>query len=67
MVKNFDLTPLECEVLLLMTEGRFNQEIAYRLSVDRSVVDQAVGQIIQKLGARSRTEAALIAIRRHVV
>jgi len=67
MVKNFDLTPLECETLLLMTEGRFNQEIAYRLSVDRSVVDQAVGQIIQKLGARSRTEAALIAIRRHVV
>jgi NarL family two-component system response regulator LiaR len=58
----FDLTDREREVLGLMTEGLNNREIAERLTISRSTVKNHVSNILSKLGATSRTEAAILAV-----
>jgi NarL family two-component system response regulator LiaR len=61
------LTAREREVLSLLTEGLTNAEIAARLFVSLSTVKTHVSSIIAKLGAATRTEAATIAVREHLV
>jgi NarL family two-component system response regulator LiaR len=61
------LTAREREVLSLLTEGLTNAEIAARLYVSLSTVKTHVSSIIAKLGASTRTEAATIAVREHLV
>ena len=61
------LTARELEVLSLLTEGLTNAEIAARLFVSLSTVKTHVSSIIAKLGAATRTEAATIAVREHLV
>jgi DNA-binding NarL/FixJ family response regulator len=61
------LTRREQEVLALIVEGLTNAEIAERLVVSLSTVKTHVSSIISKLGASTRTEAAAIAVRRHLV
>ena len=61
------LTRREREVLELMVEGLTNTEIADRLVVSLSTVKTHVSSIIAKLGASTRTEAAAIAVREHLV
>ena len=56
---NAMLTPREREVLALIAEGLTNQEIADRLYISRSTAKVHVLHILDKLGVRSRTEAAL--------
>ena len=60
------LTRREHEVLELMVEGLTNTEIADRLVVSLSTVKTHVS-VIAKLGASTRTEAATIAVREHLV
>jgi DNA-binding NarL/FixJ family response regulator len=57
------LTPREREVLPLVAEGKTNKEIATVLFLTEGTVKVHVRHILQKLGARSRTEAAIYAIR----
>lgn len=57
----FKLSDRELEILALMAEGKSNKEIAERLFITSNTVKAHVGNIIQKLSARSRTEAAVIA------
>jgi DNA-binding NarL/FixJ family response regulator len=51
------LTARECEVLTLLADGRRNLEIAQALGVSLKTVEFHISHILDKLGARSRTEA----------
>ena len=57
------LTEREMEVLRLVARGCSNKEIALNLVIAEKTVKAHVGSILSKLGAASRTQAALIAIR----
>ena len=58
------LTERERDVLALLAVGKTNPEIAEMLFVGRGTVRTHVSNILGKLGARTRTEAAEIARRR---
>jgi ATP/maltotriose-dependent transcriptional regulator MalT len=57
------LTPREREVFSLIGEGRTNREIGERLFVTESTVKVHVRHILAKLGVRTRTEAAIVAVK----
>ncbi|HYH93963.1 MAG TPA: AAA family ATPase [Candidatus Saccharimonadales bacterium] len=59
----FGLTRRELDVLPLMIQGRTNRQIAETLFISESTAGVHVSNIIGKLGATSRTEAATIAVR----
>lgn len=52
------LTPREAEVLRLLGHGLPNKAIAERLVISAKTVEHHVGQVLAKLGLRSRAEAA---------
>ena len=58
-----DLTAREAEVLRLVTEGWTNQQIAEALFITRKTASVHVSNIMGKLGASNRAEAAAIAHR----
>jgi non-specific serine/threonine protein kinase len=57
------LTRRERDVLRLVAEGRSDREIAAALSLGQRTVESHVLHILQKLGADSRTAAAVYAVR----
>lgn len=61
------LTPREREVLALVAEGRTNGEVAKALFISTKTASVHVSNILAKLGAASRTEAAAVARRRGLV
>ena len=61
--KNFGLTAREIEVLRLVSEGRGNRDIAAELFISAKTASVHVSNILAKLHAASRTEAAAIAYR----
>lgn len=62
-----DLTEREREVLTLLVEGLNNTEIAEKLVVSPSTIKSHVSNILAKLDVTSRTEAAALAVRHHLV
>jgi DNA-binding NarL/FixJ family response regulator len=56
------LTAREHEVLVLLAAGLSNREIAHRLSISERTARTHVSSILDKLGLRSRTQAALYAV-----
>ncbi|HEX6149904.1 helix-turn-helix transcriptional regulator [Nocardioides sp.] len=58
------LTARETEILALVAEGRSNGEIGKQLYISTKTVSVHVSNILAKLGAAGRTEAAAIARRR---
>jgi DNA-binding CsgD family transcriptional regulator len=56
------LTRREREVLDLLGEGRADRVIGQILSIKPSTVTTHIGHVLDKLGVRSRTAAAAIAI-----
>ena len=59
----FGLTPREREVLQLVAEGRTNRQIAESLFISEKTAGVHVSNILGKLDASGRTEAAAIARR----
>jgi DNA-binding CsgD family transcriptional regulator len=57
------LTPREREVLRLVVEGHSDKEIGAALGISVQTAAKHVGNILRKLGAPSRTAAAVLAIR----
>jgi DNA-binding NarL/FixJ family response regulator len=57
------LSKREAEVLDLLGHGLSNPEISDRLYISRKTVEHHVGNILAKLGLRSRAEAAAYATR----
>ena len=57
------LTEREKEILCMVATGVTNREVAYRLSISVNTVKVHLRNIFAKLGAESRTEATLIAVR----
>jgi DNA-binding NarL/FixJ family response regulator len=57
------LTARELDVLTLVAQGRSNGEIGRALYISTKTASVHVSNILAKLGARSRTEAATIALR----
>jgi DNA-binding NarL/FixJ family response regulator len=61
------LTRREEEVLQLMAEGRSNKEIALALGISEHTAKFHVNAVLAKLGAATRTEAVVTAVRRGLV
>jgi two-component system, NarL family, response regulator DevR len=57
------LSPREREVLHALTEGLSNEAIAAQMCISLETVRSHVVRILQKLGASSRLQAAILAIR----
>lgn len=58
----YGLTPREEEVLIEMIDGKSNRQIATALTVSVSTIKSHVSNILAKMGAQSRTEAAALAL-----
>jgi len=58
-----NLTPRELAVLRLLASGADNGTIGRELSISRHTVKRYVASILEKLGAGSRVEAAVYAVR----
>lgn len=61
------LTPRQTEVLLCLSRGRSNIEIAETLFISEGTVKAHIKAILSKLDARDRTQAVMIAIKRGIV
>jgi len=55
------LTPQQVRVLMMLSAGLLNKQIAYELGVSEATVKAHVSAILQKLGVDSRTQAVIAA------
>jgi DNA-binding CsgD family transcriptional regulator len=61
--ENLELSDREREILILLATGASNKEIALKLSISANTVKVHLRNIFSKIGAASRTEAAMYAVR----
>ena len=62
-----DLTPRQRDILDSMVRGLSNPDIAKQLGIRRDGVKEHINAILQKIGASNRTEAVVIALRKHLL
>jgi DNA-binding NarL/FixJ family response regulator len=62
-----NLTAREIEVLVRLCRGNRNRDIGELLCISAATVKVHMSRILQKLGARDRTEAIAIATRRGII
>jgi len=55
------LTPQQIRVLMMLSDGLMNKQIAYELSISEATVKAHVSSILQKLDVDSRTQAVIAA------
>jgi DNA-binding NarL/FixJ family response regulator len=61
MTRLTSLTPQQVRVLMMLSEGLLNKQIAYELDVSEATIKAHVSAILQKLGVESRTQAVIAA------
>jgi len=61
MARLTSLTPQQVRVLMMLSEGLLNKQIAYELGVSEATIKAHVSAILQKLGVESRTQAVIAA------
>ncbi len=66
-VTNSPLTKRETDVLRMIADGRGNGEIAVGLSIGLGTVKGHIRDILEKLAAADRTQAAVVALRRGLI
>lgn len=64
-IKN--LTKRELEVLILVSEGMFNKEIADKLEISERTVKNHISNIFKKIDVADRTQAAVFAIKNSLI
>ena len=62
-----DLSSREIDVVRLIAAGNANKEIAFQLSIAEETVKSHVTNILAKLGAKDRTHAVTLALRRGII
>ena len=62
-----ELTPRQRDILASMIRGLTDRDIARQLGIRQDGVNDHVSAILQKLGAANRTEAVVIALRKHLL
>jgi DNA-binding CsgD family transcriptional regulator len=62
-----DLSDLERTILIGIAAGLTNDQIAERLHIDPQLVAAQLVALIEQLNAKSRSEAALIALRQGLI
>jgi DNA-binding NarL/FixJ family response regulator len=55
------LTPQQVRVLMMLSEGLLNKQIAHELNVSEATIKAHVSAILKKLGVESRTQAVIMA------
>jgi len=65
--REYHLTQSELRILAPLVDGQSNGKMAEQLVISPSTVRFHVTNIIRKLGVANRTEAAALAVRRHLV
>lgn len=63
----FQLTKRELEVLILTKDGFKNSEIGQKLGISNKTVENIIRSILQKLSAKNRTEAVVIALKNSLI
>jgi two-component system NarL family response regulator len=61
------LTSRELDVLALIVKGNSNKEIAAALNISEATVKTHINNILSKLGASDRTQAATMALQRGII
>ena len=62
-----ELTALQQEILAALTRGLSNKEIATVIGIKPEMIRDHLSVIFAKIGAANRTEAAAIALRKHLL
>ena len=65
-MNNPELTDRELEVLQLVAQGMSNLEISAALSFTESTIKSDINCILSKLGAKDRTQATIITLKRGI-
>lgn len=63
---NPELTDRELEVLQLVAQGMSNLEVSTALGITEGTVKSNMNRILSKLGAKDRTQATIIALKRGI-
>ena len=66
-VGNEPLSPTEVRVLRMIADGNSNKDVAAQLGITEEAVKGQVRNILSKLGARDRTHAAVLAMKRGII
>jgi len=66
-VGNEPLSPTEVRALRLIADGNSNKDVAAQLGISEEAVKGQVRNILSKLGARDRTHAAVLAMKRGII
>jgi len=61
------LTKREKEILIQIAEGMLNKEIAVHLNISERTVKNHISNIFKKINVADRTQAAVFAIKNHIV